>query len=73
MMSSQKDNRIECFAVFASGVIAGTKSGHTRQWPGGNVQIDFYDSRGYQMWIADDRAFDSIAEAESAFARLYLK
>jgi len=72
-MNHQKDTRTECFAVFASGVIAGQKSGHTRHWPGGNVQIDFYDSRGYQIWIADDRAFDSRAEAESAFAKLYLE
>ena len=47
------------------------ESGHTRQWPGGGVMIDFYDDRGYQMWIADDRAFDSKVEAESAFAKLY--
>jgi len=72
-MDKQKDNLTECFAVFRSGVIAGSKSGHKRQWPGGNVQVDFYDDRGYQMWISDDRAFDSRAAAESAFAKLYLE
>jgi hypothetical protein len=63
--------RTPCFAVFSSGVIAGTKSPHTQQWPGGGVQVDFYDVRGYQIWIAEDRAFNSLEAAKKAFQELY--
>jgi len=67
-----KSPRTPCFAVFSSGVIAGTKSPHVQQWPGGAVQIDFYDVRGYQIWIAEDRAFDSLEAANRAFQQFYV-
>ena len=62
--------RTPCFAVFYTGVIPGKKSRYTRRWTGGNVQIDFYDHREYQMWIAEERSFDTREEADKAFAEL---
>jgi len=65
------DERVKCFAVFQSGIMQGERSGHTRTWPGCSPQIDFYDQRGYQMWLGSDMVFDEQKDAEAFWLSRY--
>ena len=63
--------RVKCFAVFQSGIVEGERSGHTRTFPGCKPLIDFYDQRGYQMWLGSDMVFDTQEEADAFWLSRY--